>query len=430
MGDEALRTGIVGGGITGLALTHFLAVRGLDSVLLERASEPGGIIRSRRSSGRVTEAGPQRTRLVGPVERLVEATGLAERVIRAPPGLPLYILKGGRLKAVPTRVGRFLRSDLLSVAGRLRVLLEPLTPRLAAEESVAGFLRRKVGDEAYRTLFGPLVAATFASDPERMPAVRSLPMLLGPLGVRRSLVAGLARAARAESAPACSFVDGLQELPRALARLHAARVRLDTSVEGITPAAGGYDLDIVSRSERDRVHVDRLVLTVPASEAARLLGSFHAAATRLAELRYNAVSVVDLETRAPLRGYGFQAALDESLRTRGVTWNASLLGREGVCTAYLGGGLDPEVEAWPDERVARTAADEFEEVHGAPARAVGVTRTWMPAFDDSWPALDRLSLPPGIRIAANWWGRPGIAGRIAEAERLADELAAERTLHL
>ncbi len=426
MGDEALRTGIVGGGITGLALTHFLAAREIDSILLERASEPGGIIRSRRAGGRVSEGGPQRTRLVGPVERLVEAVGLTDRVVRAPPGLPLYILRDGRLTAVPTRVGRFLGSDLLSAAGRIRVLMEPLTRGLAAGESVAGFFRRKVGDEAYRTLFGPLVAATFASDPERMPAARSLPMLLEPLGVRRSLVAGLARAARTASAPPCSFIDGLQELPRALARRHADRVRLETSVERIAPAGGGYELDLDSRDGRDRLRVDRVVLTVPASEAARLLGPLDGAAARLAELRYNPVAVVDLETGAALRGYGYQAALGEPLRTRGVTWNASLLGREGVCTAFLGGGLDPEVEAWSDERVARTAAEEFERVHDAPARAVGVTRTWMPAFDDSWSALDGLSLPRRIRVAANWQGRPGIAGRIVEAERLADELAAER----
>ncbi|HJR53873.1 MAG TPA: FAD/NAD(P)-binding protein, partial [Gemmatimonadota bacterium] len=52
--------GIVGAGLTGLALAHELARRGVEHVVLEAADRPGGVIESARVDGRVLDFGPQR----------------------------------------------------------------------------------------------------------------------------------------------------------------------------------------------------------------------------------------------------------------------------------------------------------------------------------------------------------------------------------
>jgi len=419
-----MRVGIVGGGITGLALTHALARAGVDSVLFERDEEPGGIIRSRELDGRVLELGPQRTRLVPPIRRLVEELGLAPRLLTARPGAGLYIWRGGRLRAVPTTPAGALRSDLLSPPGRLRLMAEPLTGPLRAEESVATYFRRKAGREAYRVLLGPLVSATFASDPERMPARHSLPLILGPLGVKRSLLAAARRRRPTGDAPACTFRDGMRELPAALADRHPERVSLATEVVAVEPDGAAAAVRLCDGS---RVRVDRVVLTTPAPVAARLLRPVAPGASeRLAALCYHEVAIAHLAVPRTPYGFGFQVAFGETLRTRGVTWSASLFGRDPVgATAYLGGGRDPEIRAWPDARIADTAVAEYEEVHGVPATALEVSRAALPAYDESWAGLDGLSLPPFIRLAANYRARLGISGRIAEAEGLARALAAE-----
>jgi oxygen-dependent protoporphyrinogen oxidase len=51
----------------------------------------------------------------------------------------------------------------------------------------------------------------------------------------------------------------------------------------------------------------------------------------------------------------------------------------------------------------------------------------MPAWDLSWQALDGLDLPAGLHLAANWWSRPGLPGRLAEAERMARKLSRSST---
>lgn len=417
-----MRVGIVGGGITGLALVHALTRSGVDAIVFEREGTPGGIIRTREVDGRVLELGPQRTRLAGPVRRLVDELGLGSRVLTAGPGARLYIWRGGRLCSVPTSPAEALRSDLLSLPGRLRLLAEPLTGPLRDDESVAGYFRRKAGDEAYRALFGPLVSATFASDPERMPARHSIPLILGPLGVRRSLLAAARRRRAAAGVPACTFRDGMRELPEALAARHAERVSLGSEVTALEPEEDGV---VIRLADGGRIPVDHVVVTTPAAVAARLLAPVaRAASERLAALAYHEVTTVHLAVPRTPDGFGFQVAFGERARTRGVTWSASLFGREPpIAAAYLGGGRDPQVRGWPDPRAAEVAVHEYEEIHRVPATALLVSRATLPAYDGSWDRLDGLSLPPFVHLAANYRARPGIAGRIAEAETLAAELA-------
>ena len=419
-----MRVGIIGGGITGLALTHALARRGVDSILFEGADDVGGVIRTSSHDGRVVELGPQRTRLSPPVRRLVDELELRDEILEARPGARLFIWARGRLRVVPTRPRGLLSGDLLSPAGRVRAALEPFTGGIRPGESVARYFRRKLGREAYARLFGPLVSATFGSDPETMPAARVLPMFLEPLGVKRSLLAAAQRREPDAAPPAFTFREGMGTLPRAIARRHAERVRVSAPVEEIRRSGRRFEIGF-GGVRPDSETVDHVAIATPAPAAADLLGhAAPAAADRLAGLRYHPVAVVPLEVESAPEGFGFQVALGERWRTRGVTWNASLFGRDGLCTAYLGGGLDPDVAAWDTARLERTAAEEDEAIHGAAATPLCTARPRLPAYDGSWKALDGLDLPAGITLAAGYTGRLGISSRIAEAESVAERLAA------
>jgi oxygen-dependent protoporphyrinogen oxidase len=147
----------------------------------------------------------------------------------------------------------------------------------------------------------------------------------------------------------------------------------------------------------------------------------------VASLRYNPLAVVHLQAQGgKLEGFGYQVAFGEALETRGVTWNASIFGRDGVYTAYLGGMGNPSLVAKGDDQIGALAAAEFETVTGVPCRPLMVSRTAIPAWDTSWDALDGLALPTGVEVCSNWSARPGIPGRLAQARRLADALSPKR----
>jgi protoporphyrinogen/coproporphyrinogen III oxidase len=77
----------------------------------------------------------------------------------------------------------------------------------------------------------------------------------------------------------------------------------------------------------------------------------------------------------------------------------------------------------PDPRLGEIAAEEFRSVTGGEAEPLGVSRTWIPAWDRSWSALEGLELPEGVHLLANYHARVGIPGRVEGARELARRLA-------
>jgi oxygen-dependent protoporphyrinogen oxidase len=442
-----MTVGIVGAGITGLALTHYLDARGVDVVTFEAASEPGGAIDSRRVDGHVLECGPQRVRLTDEISDMVDDLGLREELLVADDELPLYVYVDGRLREVPRSIPAFLRTDLLSWPGKLRLLAEPLTGDGDPDETAAELFTRKFGGEAYHNLIGPLFGGIYGSDPARMPAKHALSGLLRMEAKHGNLLQPALKRVRSggETPPPISFLDGMQQLPEALYAAHDDSVELETPVEAVRTDGDGYVLETPGES----VRVDDVVVTVRADRAAALLADVDAdSAAALDELDYNSLVYVHLLADVDRAGFGYQVRRDEPLQTLGVSWNDSLFdaasasrsaaldgsagerttrqtGREGVYTVFLGGMDHPEAMEWSAERQGRVAAEEFEDVMGAPAEVLNVTPIpdAFPAWDESWSVLDRVSLPDGATLATNYTARMGVPSRIREAKRLAGELA-------
>src|SRR5689334_12665205 len=74
---------IIGGGITGLALTHRLRSRGKGAILLEAETRLGGNIETMRRDGFITETGPNSFLDKEPATRELAASVGVENLIRA-----------------------------------------------------------------------------------------------------------------------------------------------------------------------------------------------------------------------------------------------------------------------------------------------------------------------------------------------------------
>jgi oxygen-dependent protoporphyrinogen oxidase len=445
--------GIIGGGISGLAVAWHLERKGLPFVLLEANDEAGGVMRTRAVDGLPLDVGPQRTRMTREVRELVEAAGLVDELLVAPEDVPLYVYRDGRLREVPFSMGAAVTTDLLGWFAKLRVLGEPFTAGPRPEETVERFFIRKFGPQAYRSMIGPLYGGLYASDPSQMFVRHGLSMTLDHFGVKGSLLLTLLRRGNAarRQIPTVSFTGGMQMLPEALRRRLGDRVRAGSRVTAIRrledprsrpggeagPGGGGargregparYRLEV---DGSEPVDVERVVICIPAPDAAPLLEPVSTGASeRVGSLRYNRLAVVHMmadETPGgvPLVGFGYQVAFGEPLETRGCTWNGPIFGRDRMCAAYLGGMKNPELPGWDDDRIAELARSEFRRATGHDARVLLVSRTWIPAWDGTWDALDGLEMPEGIDVCANWNARPGIPGRAAMAKRLVERIAAE-----
>lgn len=417
--------GIVGAGVTGLALSYYLEQAGTEHVVLEAGREPGGAVRTRCLDGRVLEAGPQRTRLTPAVAGLIEDLDLHDQLLLVPTDLPLYIYHGGALHMAPITPRTFLASGLLSRRGKARALVEPLVRRHGPDETVGAFFSRCFGREAYERVLGPLFGGLYGSDPGDMYVRHSLARTLRDLGITGSLLAVLARHTLrgGRVPPACSFRDGMATLPRALYRRQAHRVRLSTRVEAVRRCRHGFLLETTGET----LEAERVVFTTPADVTGGLLrGVVPDSAARLCRLTNNPFAVVHFRADGGGDGFGYQVALTEDLNTRGVTWNTSMFrddGRVGVYTAFLGGARWRAIVDEPDQRIGALAKLEFERVMRREAEVLDVVRTRMPAWDRSWKELDGLVMPEGLHLCTNYVSRAGIPGRLTDAKQLARALS-------
>ena len=419
-----MTVGIVGAGLSGLSLAHFLRQRGVEVVAFEADDQPGGVIRSVEVDGHLLERGPQRMRLSPTVEPLVEELGLRDDLVTADDDLPLYVYADGKLREVPFSLGEFLRTDLLSWSGKARIFAEPLSGEARGEETVGGMFTRKFGREAYENFLGPIFGGTFGSDPREMPTRHALSGLMRIERRDGNLLKPALRRAmdRSESSPPITFEGGLQTLPRALYDANREAVRLETPVIGVGTAGDGYTL----RTGDGTVAVDELVLTTPADVSATLLSDVATeAADRLRTLNYNPLAMVYLDAEDRREGFGYQIRHDEGFSTLGVSWNGSMFDRDTLCTCFLGGMKDPDLVEAPEDELARIAVAEFEEIMGFGADVVDVRRLrrGFPAYDRSWAALDDLALPDGLHLATNYTSRMGMPSRIREAKGMAESLA-------
>src|SRR5437879_8402617 len=173
---------IVGGGIAGLSAAYGLAENAAshDSLpqctLIEAAPRLGGKILTERVGDFVIEGGPDSFLSQKPwgIE-LCRRLGLAERVIGTNRDRrKTYVYSNGCLEelpeglalGVPTKLGPFLRSGLLSWRGKLRLGAEVLIPRRSArgDESLGAFFRRRLGADALERIIEPLLRGTSAGD--------------------------------------------------------------------------------------------------------------------------------------------------------------------------------------------------------------------------------------------------------------------------
>ena len=445
--------GIVGGGLSGLFLLDILADRGVDALLLEAADTPGGVSLSRLVDGPdgpvTVDLGPQRVRLTPGLAALVERAGLTPSILQARSGVPFTVNHGGRLHPAPFSLGAALRTPLISPFGKLRALADFITPPPRPDESVANAFRRKLGPEIHTRLAGPILGGLYGSDPEDMDARHTLLPVLARTGGGRSLLRALLKASRGASHPVVSFREGMGALPMALARRHAERIRLGTpviSVEGAGTSGGtgsaspsstgmggrggtggsrGSGFRLVTAA--DEIQVDQVVLTLPAPAVAGMLDALvPEAAGRFGSLRYNPLVVVPLVVpegvAVPEVGSGFKETLESSALTRGVTAHGALFDRRGLFSAFLGGMGREELLNRSDEVLMAVARDEFRAVTGVEPVPLLAHRTWMPAWDRSWKAMDGLALPAGVHICAAYAHRPGIPGRLEDARRVAELL--------
>lgn len=466
---------IAGGGITGLAAAYAVATDrraralGVACTLVEAEPHLGGKVRTERVGDCLIENGPDSFLSTKPwAADLCRALGLGESIVGTTPGRAVFVVSRGRLFpipdgmmfGVPTRLAPVLRSSLFSPLEKLRMAADLVLPRSRVrDETIGGFLRRRLGDAIADRLAGPLLGGIYAGDADGLSLGATFPLLQEWEAAHRSLVlAALARRRRLPAgtgAPSPMFLTltgGLGEMVKRLeTSLGATRILTGRTVRRIVPLPeGAGSRYAVELDGGESLRADALLLATPAYVTAELLAPLApSAAEGLRTIPYVSTAAVTLafrrdEVRHPLDGHGFVVARGEPLSISACTWVSSKWPHRAppgiaLVRGYLGGaGREAIVEADDEILVDRVRADLRATMGIAAAPAFARVTRWVRAMPQYVPGhLDRLAAVeagmralPGIALAGAGYRGIGIPDCIRQgteaAGLLLDALALRR----
>lgn len=220
---------IIGGGITGLSAAYYAQkqceAQGIQAhiTLVEQANTLGGKIQTLHRDGFIIECGPDSfLARKQPIIDLTFALDLADELVATnPQANKTYIVKNGCLHripaglvlGIPTKLGPFMKSGLISPLGKLRALCDFVIPnRLIADEhcadagfaagesfadeSLGEFLERRLGKEVRRYMADPLLAGIYAGDTNALSLQATFPQFQQFEATHGSVIKGMLHSRR------------------------------------------------------------------------------------------------------------------------------------------------------------------------------------------------------------------------------------------
>jgi len=479
---------IIGGGIAGLAAAYYAQQKATSPVsitLLEAGSTWGGKITTDRIDGFVIEGGPDTFVVTKPwALKLCKELGIADRLRGTNPDKKAtYILKNGKLHElpggltmmIPTEFGPMIRTGLLSWPDKARMGMDFLLPPALenGDETLGGFVTRRLGRAAYENLIEPLMSGIYAGDGDKLslkatfPYLRDLEMKHGGL-VKGALAYRKERAAQAKNGAGNAPANGSTPAPGSRSLFLTPLTGLAEIVEKLVERleVAGVDLRLNARVERvisdkvgaavsrrgqwavqleggETLEADALIIAAPAYVAGQLLADVSPAlADELNAIEYVSTATVSLAYREadlphPLDGYGYVIPRREGRAALACTWTSTKFPHRApdghaLIRVFIGRAGQENDLPWDEVGLLDIARDELRLTLGITAEPL-LTRVFrwekaMPQYNLGHPArLTRLETIldtiPGLALAGNGYQGIGIPDCIHSGE-----LAVERIL--
>ena len=466
---------VIGAGLSGLTAAYELqeaakkAGATLRLTVLESRSRIGGAIWTEKIDGFLCEGGADSFITNKPwALQLCHRLGLADEMIGTDQrNRRSFVLRNGQILPVPegfvlmapSRMWPILISPILSWKAKLRMMIEPFIPRGDAnvDESLASFVRRRLGNETLERLVQPLVGGIYTADPNDLSLRATMPqfiqmeqkhgsLLRASLFKRKSGNDVEKSSSGARYGLFATLKAGMGRLIEALAQaLPKETIQLNTAVRRVQkgPDGQGWTIDLLNGPS---ITADGLILATEAHASARLMDEYDPELARLLRSIPYASSAIALvgydrdKIKHPLNGFGLVIPATEKRKTLAISFTSVKLPDRApagkvLLRVFIGGATQPELFDLPDDEIEKIAISEVQELLGAegPPCLYGLARhaRAMPQYtighqERVLQISDQLRTHPCLVIASNALAGVGVpdcvrTGQIA-VEKLLKQL--------
>ncbi len=475
MGDkqEGLRRVlIVGGGLTGLAAAHRVMSRSANAgrrspvelVLLEAKNRLGGAIWTEHRDGFTLEGGADSfitnkpwavdlCREIGLGNRLIETDSRHRRSFVVHSGRLVPVPEGFVLMA-PSKLLPLLTTPILSFRGKLRLLLDLIKPARQdeADESLAAFVRRRLGREALDRLVQPLVGGIYTADPNELSLKATLPQFVAMEREHGSLIRAALRQAKASRSADrnasgaryglfLSIDEGMGTLTRTLAEtLPRDAARTEAPVRRISRVVDSEKPWMAELLDGSVIPADAVIVTTEAHASARLLDGLDPdLALQLRSIPYASSAIVQIAFRRdqvshPLDGFGAVVPIIENRPILAVSFTSvkfpsRALAGTVLMRVFVGGATQPDLYEMDDDEMVRMVRRELAELLGARGEPLltevarhprGMPQYTLGHLDRVASIRESQKRHPGLFLAGNAFEGVGIPDCVRSGREAAD----------
>ena len=381
------RVCIIGAGLSGLSLAWKKENLGHEVQIIESASRIGGVLQSKRIEGYLLDYGANSLSLrfqdtydtlfqMGVMDLAIDADSISNK---------RFIVRNGKLVALPLNLPSFLFSSFLSPLGKLRLLLEPLIKRgnQDAKESVASFISRRLGKEALDYAANPFISGIYASKPESLNFANSFPSLFRLEQQSGSLFWGMLKKGnkrkRIPKTRLISFPKGMSQLTELVASsLKRTSISTGESVISVEKTPSSWRICSKSISgEKSVFECEEVFSTLPIQKSINIewknltasenLSNLHQVTHYPLTLVYFGVDRVKI--KHPLDGFGFLVPEKENLSILGTLFSSTLFPQRAphgkvLLTTFVGGERRPDLALATEDKISEIVRDDLSKLIG------------------------------------------------------------------
>ena len=374
---------IIGSGIAGLTAALQLANENIDFDVFESSDHIGGKIRSERINGFLVEHGPHWLQGDSPlVKHIIEQCSLGtNQLFATDEARTHYVVRNNIPVVFPSSPSKFLTSHYFSARSRLKLAAAPFFGKADThdEESIAQFVRRRLGQEILDYAIDPYVRRTFTGDPELLSVKHALPELYNAErrygSVARGLMSNQSTEFLSTQWPIFSFTDGMQMLPHAIAQHFLPRIQTGSRVRAIIPAGKRWRIDIARGNHEETRHFDAVISTLPLPDLAKINLELNFDLTPLSRILYPPVHQIAMgfnqtDIDHSLAGHGMVVPHREaSKRILGTIFSSTVFPNHSpagktLLTTIVGGTRSSDLDKLPFEILEELVLSDLDELLG------------------------------------------------------------------
>ena len=446
---------VIGAGISGLTAAYLLSKKGFDITVLEKNNSVGGSIESVFENGFLFDRGPNSALETTPViGQLIKELELGPELLYASKQAnKRYILRDNKLHSLPMSPQGLIKTKLFSGKAKLRLMAEPFIGRSndGYYQSLAEFVKRRLGQEFLDYAINPFVAGVYAGRPEDLSVKSAFPKLYALEEKYGGLIVGTIRSIRErkkraevakQSAKMLSFKNGMIALPKAIEKYFEDRIFLSSEVTSIDQNQNGYTVSYQQNDTINKLYCDAVLSTNPSYSAAKLFSKYDKEfKTHADAIYYPPVLVYYLvydrkEIKQDLDGFGFLIPAKENKSFLGALWSSVIFSdrtdeTKAAFTLFIGGSRNPDFVKEDRETLLTKVRKEFEALMGITANPVfSSERFWekaIPQYNLGYIEHENFfddfeKRNPGIFISGNFRGGISVGDCIKNAEIVCNKI--------